>query len=214
MDRLFGARAATFFLFLLGLLLPLQARAHGAVRVDEGICKLFLGPYAMQFTGYQPREDEHADRHEDHVHPTDGAGRKEFCQDIPELGYTVVDLDAIDPELRQMPLEVSIIPYPENGSMEDAVTNPIVHLPPKIYPAGTVRFEYTFDQPGRFVGIVTARGGKQPLEARFPFNVAPPPSLWDVYGKYLFIIVVVGALYWYSDRRAAVVRRSKSSAVG
>lgn len=214
MNLVFGARVVTFFLFLLGFLLPLQARAHGAVRIDEGICKLFVGPYTMQFTGYQPQKDAHADHHEDHVHPTDGAGRKEFCQDIPELGYTVIDLDAIDPELREMPLEVSIIPYPENGSMENVMANPIVHLPAKTYPSGTVRFEYTFDKPGRFVGIVTARGGKQPLEARFPFNVAPPPSFLDIYGKYLFIIVMVGVLYWYADRRANAVRRRKSAVSG
>lgn len=214
MNQACRAQVTTFFLFLLGLLLPLQVRAHGAVRIDEGICKLFVGPYTMQFTGYQPKEDEHADHHEDHVHPTDGAGRKEFCQDIPGLGYTVVDLDAIDPELREMPLEVSIIAQPEGGSMEDAMARPVVHLPPKIYPTGTVRFEYTFDKPGRFVGIVTARGGKQPLEARFPFNVAPEPTFLAKYGAYLFIILGVVTLYWYADHRAAAVRRSKSSAAG
>ena len=54
-----------------------QAQAHGGLALAEDMCRLTIGPYNMHFTGYQP----------------DNTRNKEFCEDIPATGRTVVVLD-------------------------------------------------------------------------------------------------------------------------
>jgi len=137
-----------------------QAQAHGGLALAEDMCRLTIGPYNMHFTGYQP----------------DNTRNKEFCEDIPATGRTVVVLDYMEDELRPMPTEVRIIK--DTGSEKDLQAITVLHLPPKVYPAGSVNFEHNFDQPGKFIGLVTV-GDKH--VSRFPFSVGEtkiwlPPS--------------------------------------
>ncbi len=160
---------------------PGRAFAHGGLSLDLDVCKLQLGKYAMHFVGYQPQ----------------ATGSKEFCEDIPETGPTVVVLDAIDADLREMPIEVRIIRDPGGKSDAEAVT--VLHLLPQRYPTGSISFEYKFDQPGKFVGLVVA-GEKGEYVSRFPFSVAGNKSGYE---KYLLILVVPlfgFALYRFSGR--------------
>lgn len=215
MNRKYDKLTALMLLFFLGGvallgLLPEWAHAHGAVSIDEDKCKLFIGSYSMHFTGYQAKMTDHEDRLDEHIHPTDGADRKEFCHDIPELGYTVVVLDAVDPELREMPLEVRIVH--DTGDMGNLEAITVFHLPPKIYPAGTVTIRHTFDKPGKFVGLVRAGSGKGLLVSKFPFSVARAPSPLAKYVPFLAIVLVGLGLYWYSSRRYAAALRKKSLA--
>jgi hypothetical protein len=124
----------------------------------------------MHFTGYQP----------------DNTRNKEFCEDIPSTGRTVVVLDYMEDALRPLPTEVRVIK--DTGSEQDLQAITVLYLPPKVYPNGTVNFEYNFAQPGKFVGLVTV-GDKQPIVSRFPFSVGEtkiplPPSY--------FLIALVG----------------------
>lgn len=137
-----------------------QAQAHGGLALAEDMCRLTIGPYNMHFTGYQP----------------DNTRNKEFCEDIPATGRTVVVLDYMEDALRPLPTEVRIIK--DTGSEQDIQAITVLHLPPKVYPAGSVNFEYNFDRPGKFVGLVTV-GDKH--VSRFPFSVGEtkiwlPPS--------------------------------------
>lgn len=137
-----------------------QAQAHGGLALAEDMCRLTIGPYNMHFTGYQP----------------DNTRNKEFCEDIPATGRTVVVLDYMEDELRPMPTEVRIIK--DTGSEKDLQAITVLHLPPKIYPSGSVNFEHNFDQPGKFIGLVTV--GEKHV-SRFPFSVGEtkiwlPPS--------------------------------------
>lgn len=137
-----------------------QAQAHGGLALAEDMCRLTIGPYNMHFTGYQP----------------DATRNKEFCEDIPATGRTVVVLDYMEDELRPMPTEVRIIK--DTGSENDLQAITVLHLPSKVYPAGSINFEHNFDQPGKFIGLVTV-GDKH--VSRFPFSVGEtkiwlPPS--------------------------------------
>ena len=120
---------------VLGLALCQGAGAHGGLSIDDDMCKLRLGPFNMHFTGYQPAIN----------------GNREFCEDIPKVGHTIVVMDAMDPELREMPIEVRIIRDTGDERQLDAIT--VAHLPPKIYESGSVPLEYSFTTPGRFVGL-------------------------------------------------------------
>ena len=53
-----------------------EATAHGGLAMEKDYCKLRVGPHVMHFTGYQPGDGY----------------RKEFCEDIPSTGATIVVL--------------------------------------------------------------------------------------------------------------------------
>ena len=169
------------------LLLAPPTFAHGGLSMEKDLCKLRLGPYAMHFTGYQPEV----------------SGANEFCEDIPRTGHTVVALDAVDEALRDLPLEVRIIRDTGDESNLDAIT--VLHLPAKVYPAGTVSFEHRFDEPGKFVGLVSG-GAKHELMSRFPFSVAAGKSAREPW-LWAFGIVLAGVLlYLYSNARQSAAR--------
>lgn len=164
-------------LLAIGIPFSAQVQAHGGLSLADDICKLTIGPYTMHFTGYQPEATQ----------------EKEFCEDIPATGRTVVALDYIEEALRPLPTEVRIIrdtgdPGKEPGNL-DAIT--ILHIPAKVYPNGSINFEYDFMQPGKFVGLVTV-SDKQEYVSRFPFSVGEPKgtSPYLIFG----IAAVIGAV--------------------
>ena len=70
------------------------AAAHGGLSAEADTCVLrFPGTtYKMHFAGYQPNSQQ-----------------KEFCEDIPERGRTIMALDYFSPELRRMEVELRVI---------------------------------------------------------------------------------------------------------
>ncbi|GAB1719493.1 MAG: hypothetical protein NTAFB09_24970 [Nitrosospira sp.] len=164
-------------LLAIGIPFSAQVQAHGGLSLADDVCKLTIGPYTMHFTGYQPEATQ----------------EKEFCEDIPAIGRTVVALDYIEEALRPLPTEVRIIrdtgdPGKEPGNLD---TLTILHIPAKVYPNGSINFEYDFMQPGKFVGLVTV-GDKQEYVSRFPFSVGEPKgtSPYLIFG----IAAVIGAV--------------------
>ncbi len=168
-----------FLMLAIGVTFSTQAQAHGGLALAEDMCRLTIGPYNMHFTGYQP----------------DATRNKEFCEDIPATGRTVVVLDYMEDALRPLPTEVRIIK--DTGSEQDIQAITVLHLPPKIYPAGSVNFEYNFDKPGKFVGLVTV-GDKH--VSRFPFSVGetkiwlPPSYMLIALGGSAVIGVIIFAM--------------------
>jgi hypothetical protein len=174
-----------FVMLAMGVSFSTQAQAHGGLALAEDMCKLRVGPYNMHFTGYQP----------------DNSRNKEFCEDIPEIGRTVVVLDYIEPELRPLPTEVRVIR--DTGSEQDLQAVTVLHLPSKVYPSGSVNFEYSFDKPGKYIGLVTV-GDKQEHVSRFPFSVGEskvplPPGYFMI--AFAGIAVVAAILFFLRGRR-------------
>jgi len=134
-----------------------QVQAHGGLSLAEDMCKLTIGPYMMHFTGYQPNSSK----------------EKEFCEDIPATGRTIIALDYIEEALRPLPTEIRVIR--DTGSEEDLESITILHIPAKVYSNGSINFEYNFKEPGKFIGLVTT-GIKQEHVSRFPFSVGEGSS--------------------------------------
>ena len=178
---------------MLAIWVPFSALAqHGGHELEKNFCILQVGPYGMHLTGYQP----------DNSHNT------EFCGDVPETGRTVLVLDYIEGELRSLPVEVRVIR--DTGSEQDLQAITVLHLPAKVYPAGTVNFEYNFDKPGKFVGLVTV-GGPKELVSRFPFSVGET-KIWLPASYFLYAFAgaaVVVAIIFLSQRG----RRNTSGSV-
>lgn len=172
--------------FALGALLSTQAHAHGGLSMAEDMCKLTVGPYMMHFSGYQPENTQ----------------QKQFCEDIPATGQTIVVLDYIEQELRSLPAEVRIIK--DTGSEENLEALTVFHLPAKVYPNGSIDFAYTFDKPGKFVGIVTV-GDKKEHISKFPFSVGEPKffsKFLNIYMVPVAAVIIVGAIIFFMrDRR-------------
>lgn len=176
---------------LLGLILALglpyggAVHAHGGLSLADDICKLTIGPYTMHFTGYQPEATQ----------------EKEFCEDIPGTGRTVVALDYIEEALRPLPTEVRIIrdtgaPEGGEGNLDDIT---ILHIPAKIYPNGSINFEYNFSQPGKFVGLVTVRDQAEHV-SRFPFSVGEPKGTSPFLIGAIVAAVGAGAFFFLRGR--------------
>lgn len=134
-----------------------QIHAHGGLSLADDLCKLTIGPYQMHFTGYQP----------------DSSQEKEFCEDIPSTGRTIVALDYIEEALRPFPTEVRVIK--DTGSEENLDGITVLHLPSKVYSNGSINFEHNFSTPGKFVGLVTVIGEEEHV-SRFPFSVGEGES--------------------------------------
>lgn len=174
---------------ILGIIFSGQIHAHGGLALADDLCILTVGPYTMHFTGYQPLTQE-----------------EEFCEDIPEIGKTVVALDYINDELRPLVTEVRIIR--DTGSEENLEEITVYHLPPMVYPAASITLDHTFPEKGKFVGLVTVTGGAEDYVSRFPFSVgAGRPIKFMTTILPGIVIIAAGAFFFLRSRR-----KSKESA--
>ena len=165
-----------------------QVQAHGGLALAEDMCVLTVGPYTMHFTGYQPLTQE-----------------QEFCEDIPEIGKTVIALDYIQVELRPLTTEVRIIRdtgSKETGSKEDLDAITVFYLPPKVYPSASITIDHTFPEKGKFVGLVTVTGGAEDYVSRFPFSVGEGrPTPWASIITPVVLVIAMGAFLFMRSRR-------------
>ncbi|MGH9776731.1 MAG: hypothetical protein ACRD50_17530 [Candidatus Acidiferrales bacterium] len=183
------------------VLFAAAAHAHGGVGMVDNRCVLRIGPDIMFFTGYQPQNS-----------------RDEFCDDIPNTGQTVVVLDMQNSELRDMQTEIRIIKDEGNHTtmnglpfLTDAelgspqVLDPVTikHVQPKTYPTGTLNFDYTFPETGKFIGIVTVKNAHgQTYVSQFPFSVGK--GFGKSFGIYISMVVVLLAavfMLWHLGRK-------------
>lgn len=167
-------KPASVCVMMLALGAPLSAQAQHFHELDKNFCILKIGPYGMHLTGYQP----------------DTSAQHEHCGEVPSTGRTVMVLDYIEGELRSLPVEVRVIK--DTGSEQDLQAITVLHLPAKVYPGGFVNFEHTFDQPGKFIGLVTL-GGTQEHMARFPISIGESGVVSHLM-HYIMVIVPLAAI--------------------
>ena len=126
------ARCAAGLLWpLAAVLIAGEATAHGGLSMEKDYCKLRIGPYVMHFTGYQPGDGY----------------RKEFCEDIPSTGATIVVLDFIDDVLRDLPVALRIIR--DDGGGQDLDSATVYHVPPEDLPDGNPLIRLSIPTAGK-----------------------------------------------------------------
>ena len=112
-------------------------------------------------------------------------------------------LDFVERELRSIPVEVRIIR--DTGSEQDLESITLVHFPPKVYPTGSIDVKHNFDQPGKFVGLVSM-GDKQEHLSRIRFSVGETGAVSHL-SHYMVVLlplgvaIVIAAYYGLRDRR-------------
>ncbi len=183
----------------LGIIFSGQVHAHGGLALADDMCILSVGPYTIHFTGYQPLTQE-----------------EEFCEDIPEIGKTVVALDYINDELRPFETEVRIVRSSaahnistrttpqdlEKVSEEDLENMTVYYLKPEVYPTASILIDHTFPEKGMFAGIVTVTGEGQKHVSVFPFSVGEgrPTSFVNTILPGI-VIVGLGAFFFMRSRK-------------
>nr|BAM38056.1 hypothetical protein [Haliea sp. ETY-M] len=119
-------------------------------------CKLSIGPYYMHFSGYQKGDRKNT----------------EFCEDMPLVAPTIVVFDFTDNVMRDMEVEILVVPNVDitgDPSRDGAL---VFEKPPTRYRNGSIKIGLDFSERGYFVGIVRAIADSgQAWESRFPFSV-------------------------------------------
>jgi hypothetical protein len=152
-------------------LLAAHASAREGVTVTRDRCYISIGPYMMNYTAYQP----------------EARSNGPFCVDLPATGRSLIVLDVEQQsggmglssdyynELRDMAIDFRLVRNVGQRA-DDEVSEPDTeaYLPPRKYPAGTLRFEHNFAQAGRFIAVVSARDDHgRFFVSRFPLTVGP-----------------------------------------
>ena len=180
----------------LGIIFSGQVHAHGGLALADDMCILSVGPYTIHFTGYQPLTQE-----------------EEFCEDIPEIGKTVVALDYINDELRPFEAEVRIVRSTtshtistrttpqdlEKLSDEDLENMTVYYLEPEVYPTASILIDHSFPEKGMFAGIVTVAHEDQEHVSVFPFSVGEGRPI-GFFSTILPGIVIVGLAAFFFMR--------------
>jgi len=183
-----------------GLLIS-QAQAHGGVAVVENKCVMKIGPYQLDFTGYQPENS-----------------LDKFCDDIPAVGRTVIVLDVEQGsagsgavggpnsnDLRDMAIDLRILKNVGQARDEDNLEqNTVVYVGPKKYPTGTLHWEHNFIEKGNFIGLVSARDDHgQVFVSRFPFAVGQEANkiLMEYIAGGVIVLGAGGGYFFYTRRR-------------
>jgi len=189
--------------FVISTLLVSQALAHGDVGQEGGRCIMRIGPYMMNFTGYQPATK----------------GQETFCDDIPDAGRTIIVLDveqmsagAADNtvnlnELRDMAIDFRVLKNVGQAKDEDNMQqNTEIYIAPKKYPGGTLHFEHDFKNHGKFIGLLSAADDHgRVYVSRFPFSVGESLNQALMTFAMLGVVVAAGAggYFFYSRRKGS-----------
>lgn len=163
-------RAWVCCVFLL-VFAPFPALAQHGHELASDTCVLHIGPYKMYFASYLP----------------DTFYERKFCQELPGSGNAVLVLDYVEHELRSLPVEVRVIR--DTGSEDNLEAITITHLPTKVYPTGSISVKHNFENPGKFVGLVSV-GEKGEHVTRFSFSVGEQ-GIMSHLTHYIMIVVPV-----------------------
>ena len=124
------------FILVMAVLYTSTVGAHGKVAMEEDNCMRRIGENMIHLSAYQPQADK-----EGH-----------YCTDIPKTGNTILVIDLVDPELRDMPIGVKII-RGSNATEGEAITS----LRPALYEDGVISTQNVLDQ-GKYLVLITAEG--------------------------------------------------------
>ncbi|HAI97813.1 MAG: hypothetical protein CL866_05745 [Cycloclasticus sp.] len=91
------------------MLMSTLAWGHGGVSNEGNECKLTVGPYLMNFSGYQPLDDV----------------SEQFCDDMPSIGKSIIVLDFVDNKLRDMDVNFRVLKsdVAALGNEKDGIVN-------------------------------------------------------------------------------------------
>lgn len=187
-------------------LIPAQALAHGSVSAEEDLCAIKIGYFKAHFKIYVPKE----------------SGRDDYCEDIPAVGESIFVMEYLHSGLGEIPIDFRIIRdvtgmgtfarWDDVQDIDDLDAATVFYQPPEVVP-DVFTVMYDFDQPGDYIGIVTAMppGRSAAYIAVFPFEVG-----FTGFGYWPIIVLLVAALqvnYWFMSGRLSHRRARRLTVV-
>jgi hypothetical protein len=175
-------------------------QAGGGVVMEGERCTMHIDFYSARFTAYQP----------------DTSGNTEFCEDLPGTGLTLFVLDYLHPSLKEVPVDFRIIRnstdqgrfalWEDVAKLGDLRPLTLFYKSPSIEADASLQIEYTFSEPGEYIGIVTAGhpSSDNIYRSVFPFEVGRPR-----YQAALLALAIMGLLVLYGWRRQVGIKRSQ-----
>jgi len=172
---------------------PDRALAHGGVSMEDDMCVMQVGRFRAHFTGYQPRE----------------RASQEFCEDIPEFAPAIIVLDFVDMALRQMAIDFRVVrdvneigvtaTLDDLGTVEDIEKATVFYREPAVHPRGSLDVSLNFDQPGAYIGVLTAtdKEASRIYTSVFPFSVGVT-DWWSMI-RWVVWPLVFGALIYFGS---------------
>lgn len=168
--------------------------AHGGVSMEDDNCIMRIGLFRAHFTGYQPET----------------RATQEFCEDIPELGKAIIVVDFIEKPLRDYQVEFRVLrdvhELGKRARLEDlgdanAIDQAtLFKLDPSKYPRGTLTFEQRFEQPGWYIGVLSASDATgHTLHSVFPFQVGVSHP-WRYVPAFVLVLVLSLLIYRLTGR--------------
>lgn len=170
------------------------AFGHGGVVLEEDLCVINIGYLQAHFKIYLPQERQ----------------RQEFCEDIPSTGESLFVMEYLHPGLDEASIDFRVIrnvtglgrfaTWEDVARIADLDEVTVFYHASAIVP-GVYSVVHRFDEPGEFIGIVTAAPGDAgaPYTAVFPFEVG-----FTGFGVWPLILIAMALLQlhlWYSGGR-------------
>jgi hypothetical protein len=175
---------------LLASLIALGAAssAHAQIKAEHPrFCVMSVGPTQMMFSAFQENS-------------TDAI----FCQNIPDLGRTMIILDAKSNELRDMNIEARVV-------RDDLDANTVARLAPGKHLArsGTASFNAEFGKNGEYFTVVRAFSddGAKEYVGEYNFSVGESYEQIMATGAAVAAVSFAGLMMW---RRSGAARQAKA----
>ena len=177
-------------LFFSLLLVPQTSSAHGSVGADDDLCLIQIGYLKATFKVYLPRYNP----------------REVFCEDLPYVSESLFVIEYGHDALREMLIDFRIIrdvtgsgKFTNQSDIEqidDLEAATVFYEPARIEP-DVFTVVQQFNQPGWYIGIVTASTPNQAevYTAVFPFEVGFTGFGFWTFVTLLFIFLIVTYMY-------------------
>ena len=156
-------------------------------------CPIAIGGKAMKFVAMQPK------RNIDRV-----------CDQLPDLGPTVIALDAPDAELREMTWDIRVLRDLGRAEGDENIeTDTLFALPVEKHRNGMINFDHTFTTADKYLLLVkmTNEDGSKQFVGRHHFTVGLMDDselyAWILFAAFLAAVGGGGA-YFYLRRRKAL----------
>ena len=169
--------------------------AGGGVLLSEDSCIITIGFYTAHFTAYQPET----------------SGDKQFCEDLDDVTETIFVLDYLHKSLSEVAVDFRIIrnvtDKGEYVQIEDIEkikkidNHTVFYQQPVIKENASYMVKHIFDEPGNYVGIVTAGHPSKPTiySSVFPFAVGSANIPWSII-SFCALILIFGSYVFFMMR--------------
>lgn len=186
-------RLTAVFLSLVLSLNSLPALGHGGVAFEGDLCVISISFLQAHFTVFQPEQSE-AD---------------EFCEDIPDVARSVFVMEYLHDLLPEMLIDLRIIrdvdklgrfaAMSDVEAIEDLAAVTVFYEEPRIEDGGYFSTEYTFEEAGAYIGIVTAQHPTDGREYNAVFYFQVGGADWGTLPLFFLFLVAAQGLYWASS---------------